>query len=222
MQNGPRDQRVMIKSKFPRTPLVFTPLIFGFLFANDLFSSNLREAAEAKKRETALKKAERDAELAKEEASTKTVKTSKSATKKPSAKATSSGLDAALASMDSGPSSSKKASAIHASGIDDALDALSLTAAADTQHIDRHPERRLKAAHRAYEERRMKEGKDSGEFAGLRQNQIKERIWEEFQKSEENPMNKANTTSYDAKKDDIKKMKQSERDAIESRLGRDL
>ena len=52
------------------------------------------------------------------------------------------GLD--LSGLDA-PSSKKELSALNASGIDDALDALSLPKAYN-EKIDRHPERRFKAA----------------------------------------------------------------------------
>ncbi|KAF3227764.1 hypothetical protein TWF191_003284 [Orbilia oligospora] len=161
-----------------------------------------RQAAEAKKREAAAKKAARDAELAEETAALKTTKTNpKAGAKGKAAPASrSGGLDAALAGFDN-PGSSKSA-ALNASGIDNALDALSLTSgAASSASIDRHPERRFKAAYAAYEERRMAEGKADGEWDGLRQNQVKDRIRKEFEKSEENPFNQA-SVSFDASRDE--------------------
>eukprot|EP00002_Diphylleia_rotans_P019632 TRINITY_DN3794_c0_g1_i1.p1 TRINITY_DN3794_c0_g1~~TRINITY_DN3794_c0_g1_i1.p1 ORF type:complete len:268 (+),score=84.29 TRINITY_DN3794_c0_g1_i1:50-853(+) len=54
---------------------------------------------------------------------------------------------------------------------------------------DRHPERRARAAHAAFEERRMKELKE--EMPTARLSQLKEIIWKEWQKSPENPIYRA-------------------------------
>ncbi len=135
-----------------------------------------KEAAEAKKADAARKKAERDALLAEEskELPSKPKKTPKAAaTKNVSAK----GIDSALTSL-------------NASNIDDALDALSLTNKSAGQaagDLDRHPERRFKAALMAYEEVRLPELKQ--EHKGLRLNQYKDLVFKEFQKSDKNPMN---------------------------------
>ncbi|KAF3171301.1 hypothetical protein TWF225_005452 [Orbilia oligospora] len=178
-----------------------------------------KQAAEAKKREAAAKKAARDAELAEETAALKTTKANpKAGAKGKAAPASrSGGLDAALAGFDE-PGSSKSA-ALNASGIDNALDALSLTSgAASSASIDRHPERRFKAAYAAYEERRMAEGKANGEWDGLRQNQVKDRIRKEFEKSEENPFNQA-SVSFDASRDEVRAVREREAGKIEKRLG---
>ena len=78
------------------------------------------------------------------------------------------------------------APALIASNIDDALDALSLVAGGESEErnavaaIDRHPERRQKAALAAFEDRRLPELKK--EHPGLRLQQYKELIFKEFQK----------------------------------------
>ncbi|KAK6342427.1 hypothetical protein TWF718_007828 [Orbilia javanica] len=186
-------------------------------WADGAKDSSKKQAAEAKKREAAAKKAARDAELAEETAALKTAKTNPKAGAKGKAAPTSRGLDAALSSFDS-PESSKSA-ALNASGIDNALDALSLTSGAATSAaIDRHPERRFKAAYAAYEERRMAEGKADGEWDGLRQNQVKDRIRKEFEKSEENPFNQA-SVSFDASREEVRAVREREAGKIEKRLG---
>jgi hypothetical protein len=121
------------------------------------------------------------------------------------------GLDAALGQLEGGPST------ISASGIDDALDALSLTHGVKAE-VDRHPERRFKAAYAAYEERRLPEIKV--EHPGLRQNQMKELIRKEFEKSEENPFNKAGIVAYDADREQVAAVRKAEKDRLEKRLGR--
>ena len=53
--------------------------------------------------------------------------------------------------------------------------------------LDKHPERRVKAAYAAFEEARLPEVKI--ENPSLRLTQLKQIIWNEWQKSPENPMN---------------------------------
>ncbi|XP_066247605.1 coiled-coil domain-containing protein 124 [Euwallacea similis] len=58
-----------------------------------------------------------------------------------------------------------------------------------TDDIDKHPEKRMKAAYTSYEERRLKELKL--EYPSLKLSQLKQMIFKEWQKSPENPLNKA-------------------------------
>lgn len=111
----------------------------------------------------------------------------------------------------------RTASTLNATGIDNALDALSLTGP-DSLKLDKHPERRFKAALAAFEERRLKEMDEDGSGQGLRQNQKKERIRKEFEKSDENPFNQVNA-KYDSTKDEIREIKEIEKAKIELRLG---
>lgn len=111
----------------------------------------------------------------------------------------------------------KKSVALNATGIDNALDALSLTADSTTK-IDKHPERRYKAAYAIFEGRRLKEMDDDGSGQGLRQNQKKEKIRKEFEKHPENPFNQIHA-NHDATKDEIRELREREREKIEKRLG---
>jgi hypothetical protein len=111
----------------------------------------------------------------------------------------------------------RTAPTLNATGIDNALDALSLTGP-ESSKIDKHPERRFKAALAAFEERRLKEMDEDGSGQGLRQNQKKERIRKEFEKSDENPFNQVNAR-YDSTKDELREIKESEKAKIELRLG---
>lgn len=121
------------------------------------------------------------------------------------------GLD--LAQLDDdGPST------LNASGIDNALDALDITAGSDKAKVDTHPERRFAAAYRAYEERRLNEMKADGSGMGLRQEQKKQRIRKEFDKSPENPFNQV-TAAYNATREDIREVRDHEKSKIEKRLG---
>jgi hypothetical protein len=82
--------------------------------------------------------------------------------------------------------------------------------------VDRHPERRYKAALAAYEARRMPELEE--EQKGLRQNQRRDIIRKEFEKSPDNPFNQVNVR-YDAKKEEIVEKRKEVREGIEKRLG---
>lgn len=168
-----------------------------------------KEAEAEKKAELARKKAEREALLAEEEKSLparSAPKNSKSAVKKTK------GLD--LSQLDNDGSGGL--SALNASGIDNALDALLLTSKNDAK-IDRHPERRYKAAYAAFEERRLGEMEADGSGAGLRMNQKKERIKKEFERSPENPFNQL-TARYDTTKEELAQLKEQEKSKIETRL----
>lgn len=174
-------------------------------------SNAKKEAEAAKKAEQARKKAEKDAILAEEEKDARSApKNTKTAVKKTR------GLD--LSQLDeSSDDTSSKAAALNATGIDNALDALSLTADDSTVKIDRHPERRFKAAFAAYEERRLNEMDADGSGQGLRQNQKREKIRKEFEKSEENPFNQV-SAKFDSSKDELKELREQENRKIENRL----
>ncbi|KAF9545601.1 hypothetical protein EC957_010686 [Mortierella hygrophila] len=113
-----------------------------------------------------------------------------------------------------------------ASNIDDALDLLTLTGApAGTngpittgkgKDVDRHPERRFKAAFAAYVEREMPILKK--EHPGLRQNQMQDLLYKQFQKSPENPFNQANVLAYDANKQEEREHINARKDEISNRL----
>eukprot|EP00956_Cyclotella_meneghiniana_P037820 scaffold145251_cov73-Cyclotella_meneghiniana.AAC.3 len=72
---------------------------------------------------------------------------------------------------------------IQASGLDSALSKLSMGAGGD----DRHPEKRIKAAYKAYEEKMMPEVKQ--QYPGLKRQQYLDKIFALWKKSPENPMN---------------------------------
>jgi hypothetical protein len=93
------------------------------------------------------------------------------------------------------------------------------TGSSDSAKIDKHPERRFKAAYAAFEERRLAEMDADGSGAGLRQNQKKDRIRKEFEKSEENPFNQV-SARYDASKDELRELREQEKSKIETRLGK--
>lgn len=184
-----------------------------------------REAEANKKAELAAKKAEREALLAAEEANapSKVKSNPKAGSKKNStpAKSTTVSRPLNLSSLDGDDDSRKAAPALNATGIDDALDALDLTATSGGgrggggDRVERHPERRFKAAFTAYEARRMPEVEK--ENPGLRRNQRVDLIRKEFEKSEENPFNQVHI-GFDASKDEVREVRQMEREKTERRL----
>ncbi|KAJ5983234.1 hypothetical protein N7481_005333 [Penicillium waksmanii] len=172
-------------------------------------SNAKKEDADAKKADAARKKAERDAMLAEEEASQPSK--AKGAGAK-TAQKKSRGLD--LGQLDDTPSG--KPGSLNASGIDNALDALSLTGK-DTSKVEKHPERRFKAAFAAFEARRLPEIEE--ENPGLRRQQRIDLCRKEFEKSEENPFNQVHV-KVNATKEEISQMRDQERSKTEARLGR--
>lgn len=56
-----------------------------------------------------------------------------------------------------------------------------------SQDVDKHPEKRMKAAYTAFEEKRLAQLKE--EQPTLRLSQLKQLIFKEWQKSPENPLN---------------------------------
>jgi Coiled-coil domain-containing protein 124 /Oxs1 len=181
-----------------------------------------KESAEAKaekKAEEARKKAEREKLLAEEEASIpdggkkgaakKAEKAAGGGNKKQSSFVPS-GIDDAITSLS-------------ASNIDDALDALSIanektdTASQGSKaaQLERHPERRFKAAFEAFKEREMTRIKQ--ERPGMRSQQYHDALYKEFQKHPDNPFNQL-TVAYDATKDEKLSALQSKRDATARRL----
>ncbi|KAF1992118.1 DUF1014-domain-containing protein [Aulographum hederae CBS 113979] len=176
--------------------------------------SKKAQAAAEKSAEAARKKAEKEALLKEEEASLPQ-KAGPSKTKKAEKKnvGRAPGLD--LSQLDSDTSTTAKSTALNATGIDNALDALSLTNASANEQIDRHPERRFKAAYAAYEERRLEEMRDE---KGLRRNQKVDAIRKEFEKSPDNPFNQV-AGKYNSSKDEMKEIREGVKEGVEKRLG---
>uniref|UniRef100_A0A453CN39 Coiled-coil domain-containing protein n=2 Tax=Aegilops tauschii subsp. strangulata TaxID=200361 RepID=A0A453CN39_AEGTS len=79
-------------------------------------------------------------------------------------------------------------SVIEASGVDEAIVRLSLVDTDAALPADRHPERRLKASFKAFEEAELPRLKE--EKPGLTLKQYKDMIWKLWKKSPDNPLNK--------------------------------
>lgn len=71
---------------------------------------------------------------------------------------------------------------VDARSLDDAISQLSIE-----EQLDKHPEKRLKAAFKAYEEENLPILKR--ENPGLKLSQVRELLWNQWQKSPENPLN---------------------------------
>ena len=123
-----------------------------------------------------------------------------------------------LAQLDDDEHDGQAAATLNATGIDNALDALSLGVGGNNDlKLDRHPERRFKAAYKAFEERRMAEVEV--ENPGLRKQQRVELIRKEFERSPENPFNQVGNVRYDASREELKGEKDKIREGVERRLG---
>ena len=69
--------------------------------------------------------------------------------------------------------------------VEEAIDLLHVSST--NEKVDRHPEKRLKAAYAAFEERELPRLK--AENPNLRQSQVKQMLRKDWMKSPENPMN---------------------------------
>ncbi|CAK9177890.1 unnamed protein product [Ilex paraguariensis] len=69
-------------------------------------------------------------------------------------------------------------------------DAIAQMAVTDTLPVDKHPERRLKASFKAFEEAELPKLKE--EKPGLTHTQYKDMIWKLWKKSPDNPLNQVN------------------------------
>ncbi|KAG5519580.1 hypothetical protein PMAC_001735 [Pneumocystis sp. 'macacae'] len=166
-------------------------------------ASNLRKEREIqKKQEGAAKKAERNALEADELRNISSKGAIRGSLKKMDHKSTIDNLF-------------EKPKTYSASNIDDALELLSLQVKGNEKlisEIDRHPERRFKAALSAYEEYRLPLLKE--EHKGLRLQQYKELIYKEFAKHPDNPKNQL-TSKYNATKEELKDIAEAEKRRLE-------
>ncbi|KLT44351.1 DUF1014-domain-containing protein [Cutaneotrichosporon oleaginosum] len=169
----------------------------------------------AKKAELAAKKAERERLLAEEEANAPVKKKAPTAKDKKAAaeaklKAQTASIAAVFRTDDPAGlrrDEDRKVDELSATGIEGMLEALEVVNAktsdqamgAKAGEIERHPEKRYKAAFAAYLEREMPKLKE--DHPGLRQNQMREIIHKQFQKAPENPFNQV-SVAYNASKDD--------------------
>ncbi|KAI3615874.1 hmg-box variant [Moniliophthora roreri] len=145
----------------------------------------------------------------------------------PGALAAGGGLDA-VSTKDEKPGTEapKEVESYAATGIDNMLDLLEVVNAktdkasvgAQAAGIERHPERRFKAAFEAYSERELPQLRK--DYPGLRLQQYKDLLYKQFQKSEENPFNQT-TVAYNASKDEKVSALKDRQKGIEERLRED-
>ncbi|GAA5964493.1 hypothetical protein JCM21900_002968 [Sporobolomyces salmonicolor] len=168
------------------------------------------EAARARKAEAARLLAEEEASMpSKPKAAAPKAGAKKAPPKAPS-----------VPSFDAGVS---EPASFSASGIDDALDMLSLVGSktdkaslgSQASKIDTHPERRYKAAFEAYKEEQLPILKK--EYPGLRLQQYNDRMYENFKKSPLNPFNQV-SIAYNSTKADKVAALQAQKDEIARRL----
>ncbi|KEP52798.1 DUF1014 family protein [Rhizoctonia solani 123E] len=203
-------------------------------------STKANDDKAAKKAAEAARKAENARLLAEEEASTAAAKKAapkagnKGKAKAPLPKPAGPGALAAgggLSSVPDTPASPSKpeidepqlVESFAATGIDDALDLLdAVNAKTDKASvgqqaagIEKHPERRFKAAFEAYQERELPVLKE--ERPGLRLQQYKDLLYKMFQKSPDNPFNQT-LVSYDATKSEKVEALTKRKKELEERL----
>ncbi|KAF5318110.1 hypothetical protein D9619_012263 [Psilocybe cf. subviscida] len=196
------------------------------------------EAAEEKRKADLARKAENARLLAEEEAANKAKPKPPAGAKKkagaptpkpagPGAIAAGGGLDAVAG--DDGPTNPKadappeEPESFAATGIDNALDLLDvITAKMDKASVgtqaaglERHPERRFKAALEAYVERELPNARK--DHPGLRLQQYKDLLYKEFQKAPENPFNQV-TVDYNANKDEKVEALKTKQAQVQERL----
>ncbi|KAJ3104283.1 hypothetical protein HDU97_009359 [Phlyctochytrium planicorne] len=164
--------------------------------------SNAKKEDEARKKaEAAAKKAEREALLAAEE--------KEISSKKPASAGPSKGGKTAAkktAAVESFGSDAKNVEEYSASGIDAALELLDITEKGtevkQTKNlVEKHPEKRMKSAWAAFEEREMVILKE--ENPGLRLSQLKQLLQKKWKKSPENPMNQV-TAAYNSTAEELR------------------
>ncbi|KAI8904957.1 hypothetical protein DFJ77DRAFT_443867 [Powellomyces hirtus] len=106
-----------------------------------------------------------------------------------------------------------------ASGLDDALNLLDLAAGGaepkSSDKIERHPEKRMKSAWAAFEEREMPLLKQ--EQPNLRLSQYKQALQKKWKKSPENPMNQQ-SVAFDTTRQEERELIESQREAALSKL----
>jgi len=168
-----------------------------------------KDLEEEKKAERAAKKAEREALEARENAELDKMKK----VKPPPALRGEEKKVAKLEEKNEEISRERSVEVYEARGIDAALDLMTLATSSSStglaagsvsssDALERHPERRMKAAYTQYEERELPIIK--AENPTLRFTQLKEIVWKNWQKSPENPMNQQhidyNVSNQDEKK----------------------
>ncbi|KLO11705.1 DUF1014-domain-containing protein [Schizopora paradoxa] len=145
----------------------------------------------------------------------------------PGAIAAGGGIAGALAKSESASTGTRtpveEVESFSARGIDGALELMDVvTAKGDKESrsqaaagLEKHPERRFKAAFAAYEERELPKLKE--DHPGLRKNQYNELLYKNFKKSPDNPFNQA-SVAFDASKEEKLEVLKQKQEEVEERL----
>ncbi|RKP02371.1 hypothetical protein CXG81DRAFT_10857 [Caulochytrium protostelioides] len=182
-------------------------------------ASKKKQDDEAKRQEALARKKEREAMLAAEEAKLPAAK--KAEKPAPLVKGAAKAAAARTAKVESFQAANKPVESFGASGIDDALALLDIVgkpkaATGGSQDaLDRHPERRVKAAYAQWEETAMAALK--AEQPGLRLSQYKQLLAKQWKKAPENPLNQAHI-SYDTKRDEARDLVARQKSEVLDRL----
>jgi len=179
-----------------------------------------KEEKEEKRKADLARKAENARLLAEEEASAPAkVKTPPKA----SAKKGKDPKPAGPGAIAAGGLPSDQIESYSATGLDNALDLLDVVTAKmdkasvgqQAAGIEKHPERRFKAAYEAYKEQELPKLKE--DHPGLRLQQYQDMMYKNFQKSPENPFNQQ-VLSYDATKEEKVEALKTRKAKVEERL----
>jgi hypothetical protein len=125
------------------------------------------------------------------------------------------GLDLSQLDNDDGP-----LGALNASGIDNALDALTITTTDNSAKIDRHPERRAAKARKVFVDRLELQWEEDGslkdrkKYRGAYNDEI-QKLW---LRSPENPRNQV-SAAYNATAEELAEIRAQEKSKVEQRLG---
>ncbi|KAJ2452208.1 hypothetical protein EV183_003066 [Coemansia sp. RSA 2336] len=184
--------------------------------------NNKKEEQEAKRLEKLARKAEADKLLAEETKNIKSGKPKAAPKEKPAAR----GSEKKAAVKEKVQAAAEQQNApvkeYQARNIDDALLLLDTVvedteepSAQKSQLVDRHPERRFKAALNAYMDKHFDSVK--AENPGLRKRQIDDILFKRFKKSPENPFNQVHV-AHNATSAQIENIVEEERKKLESQL----
>ncbi|KAI9637084.1 uncharacterized protein MKK02DRAFT_45792 [Dioszegia hungarica] len=188
-----------------------------------------QEVAAAKAAEAARKKQEREALLAAEEASLpskpKAAPKAGAAKKKPDSGVLAPAAGKGIASFTTndplglrgsglGDDEGEPVAELSARGVEEMLEALEVVnqktskdaLGAKAGLIEAHPEKRFKAAFEAYLEREIPILRD--EHPGLRQNQMRDKLFKKFERSPENPFNQVSVEYNTTKGEKVEKLKE--------------
>ncbi|KAJ2847804.1 hypothetical protein IWW36_003665 [Coemansia brasiliensis] len=190
--------------------------------------NNKKEEQEAKRLEKLARKAQADKLLEEENKSIKGGKPKAAPKSKPTKPATRGSEKKAVIKEQAQATAEQQNAPVkeyQARNIDDALLLLdtvnedvgesSMSAAQKGQLVDRHPERRFKAALNAYTDKHFESVK--AENPGLRKRQIDDIIFKQFKKSPENPFNQVHV-AHNATSSQIDRIVEEERRKLESQL----